>query len=440
MKEKIVLAYSGGLDTSVCIKWLQEKYDAEVITLTLDLGQRTDDFKEIAERSKAAGAIKHYQIDVKEEFISNYVLPSIRANGMYEGKYPLATALGRPLIATKLVEVAEKEGATAVAHGCTGKGNDQVRLDVTVRSLDPSLKVIAPVREWNMSRDEELVYAKKHGIKIKPSNSIFSIDQNLWGRSIESGPLEDPNTEPPDSAFEWVTPPENVARHRRVTSSWASSRGYRSSMDGEEMGGLELIRYVNQFAGKHGVGIIDHIEDRLVGIKSREVYEAPAALTIIEAHKDLEQLVLTRHELAFKAGVEREWSWLVYSGLWMEPLRFALDSFVGRHSEGSRAPSGSSSTRAACRVVGRSSQNSLYRAKLSTYQKGSTFDQSSAVGFIELWGLQSRIAAKVASEVTGENNVEHPKRKPSQSAQAKEQMTSSPRLASIPRSRSTSCR
>jgi argininosuccinate synthase len=418
LKEKIVLAYSGGLDTSVCIKWLQEKYDAEVITLTLNLGQQTEDIKEIADRSKSIGATKHYQVDAREEFVSNYVLPSIRANGMYEGKYPLATALGRPLIATKLVEVAEKEGATAVAHGCTGKGNDQVRIDVTVRALDPALKVIAPVREWNMSRDQELVYAKEHGIKVKRSNSIFSIDQNLWGRSIESGPLEDPNVEPPESAFEWVTQPKNAPDQAGYVDI-GFVEGVPTTVDGEEMGDLELIRHLNQFAGKHGVGIIDHIEDRLVGIKSREVYEAPAALTIIEAHRDLEQLVLTRHELAFKVGVEREWSWLVYSGLWMEPLRFALDSFV-RTTQ--RRVSGNVKVKlykGGLRVVGRSSKNSLYKVALSTYQKGSTFDQTSAVGFIELWGLQSRIAARLATEMTSEKNDEHTKRKQSQALKQK---------------------
>jgi argininosuccinate synthase len=417
LKEKIVLAYSGGLDTSVCVKWLQEKYGAEVITLTLDLGQ-TEDFKEIADRSKATGAIKHYEVDVKDEFITNYVLPSIKANGMYEGKYPLATALGRPLIAAKLVEVAEKEGATAVAHGCTGKGNDQVRIDVTVRALDPTLKVIAPVREWNMSRDQELVYAKQHGIKLKPSNSIFSIDQNLWGRAIESGPLEDPNTEPPASAFEWVTQPKDAPDQAGYVEI-GFVEGVPRTVDGQEMGDLELIRHLNKFAGKHGVGIIDHIEDRLVGIKSREVYEAPAAVTIIEAHRDLEQLVLTRHELAFKGGVEREWSWLVYSGLWMEPLRFALDSFVRTTQRRVTGTVRLKLYKGGLRVVGRSSKNSLYQVALSTYQKGSTFDQSSAVGFIELWGLQSRIAAKMASEVTREKNVEHPKRKQGQALKQK---------------------
>jgi argininosuccinate synthase len=417
LREKIVLAYSGGLDTSVCIKWLQEKYNAEVITLTLDLGQR-EDFTEIAERSKSTGAVKHYQLDVKEEYVTNYVLPSIQANGMYEGKYPLMTALGRPLIAAKLVEVAEKEGATAVAHGCTGKGNDQVRIDVTVRSLNPSLKVIAPVREWNMSRDQELIYAKEHGIMVKPSNSIFSIDQNLWGRSIESGPLEDPETEPPASAFEWVTQPKDAPDTPGYLEI-GFVEGVPKTVDGEEKGNLELIRHINRFAGKHGVGIIDHIEDRLVGIKSREVYEAPAAVTIIEAHRDLEQLVLTRHELAFKGGVEREWSWLVYSGLWMEPLRFALDSFVRTTQRRATGSVRVKLYKGGLRVVGRSSPNSLYRMALSTYQKGSTFDQSSAVGFIELWGLQSRIASKVASEITGDNNVEHPKRKQSQTLKQK---------------------
>ncbi len=419
LKEKIVLAYSGGLDTSVIIGWLREKYDAEVITLTLDLGQK-EDFGEIAARSKAVGAAKHYEIDVKEEFISDYILPSIRANGMYEGKYPLATALGRPLIATKLVEVAEKEGATAVAHGCTGKGNDQVRIDVTVRALNPSLRVIAPVREWNMSRDQEIIYAKKHNIPVKPSNSIFSIDQNLWGRAIESGPLEDSNTEPPASAFEWVTQPKD-APDAPGYLELGFVEGVPRSVNGREMSDLALIRHVNEFAGKHGVGIIDHIEDRLVGIKSREVYEAPAAVSITEAHRDLEQLVLTRHELAFKGGVEREWSWLVYSGLWMEPLRFALDSFIKTTQSRVSGSVRLKLYKGGLRIVGRSSPSSLYNIPLSTYSKSSTFDQSSAVGFIELWGLQSRIAAKIASKVTREGNVEHTKRKSSQKVKQKSQ-------------------
>jgi argininosuccinate synthase len=411
LKQKTVLAYSGGLDTSVCIKWLQEKYDSDVVTLTLDLGQQ-EDFREIEQRAYSTGAVKHYQVDAKDEFISSYVGPAIKANGMYEGKYPLATALGRPLIAAKLVEVAEREGATAVAHGCTGKGNDQVRIDVTVRSLDPNLRVIAPVREWNMSRDKEMVYAKEHGIKIKPSKSIFSTDQNLWGRSIESGPLEDPEEEPPASAFEWVSPPEEAPDSPGYLELGFEG-GLPVSLNGRETPDLELIQRVNQFAGKHGYGVVDHIEDRLVGIKSREVYECPGALSIIEAHRDLEQLTLTRSELSFKAGVEKEWSWLVYSGLWMDPLRTALDSFIETTQRRVSGKVRLKFYKGGMRVVGRSSPNSLYRVELSTYTKASTFDQNSAVGFIELWGLQSRTAANVASRRPKGAHREHTERKQS---------------------------
>ncbi len=420
MKQKIVLAYSGGLDTSVSIKWLQEKFQADVITLTLNLGQ-LEDFHEIEERAYSTGAIKHFQMDAREEFVTHYVHPSIKANGMYQGRYPLATALGRPLIATKLVEVAEKEGAYAVAHGCTGKGNDQVRMDVTVRSLAPDIKVIAPVREWNMTRDMEIQYAKKHGINVKPKRSIFSTDQNLWGRSIESGPLEDPMTEPPADAFEWVSSVD-AAPNAPGYLEIGFEAGIPVSLNGRELDKVELIRQVNEFAGERAYGIVDHIEDRLVGIKSREVYECPAALSIIEAHRDLEQLVLTRSELAFKASVEREWSWLVYSGLWMEPLRHALDSFIETTQ---RRVSGKVRLRfqkGAMRVVGRASPNSLYQLKLSTYSKESTFDQNSAVGFIELWGLQSRTAANTIapSSKRGDRRTQreqHPERKQSKALQ-----------------------
>jgi len=280
------------------------------------------------------------------------------------------------------------------------------------------LKVIAPVREWNMSRDQEIVYAREHKIPVKPSNSIYSIDQNLWGRAIESGPLEDPMTEPPAKAFEWVTRPSD-APDRPGYIELGFVEGVPRSINGVEKSGLALIRHMNEFAGRHGVGIIDHIEDRLVGIKSREVYEAPAALSITEAHRDLEQLILTRHELAFKAGVEREWSWLVYSGLWMEPLRFALDSFINATQKRVTGKVRLKLYKGGLRVVGRSSPNSLYNVTLSTYQKGSTFDQTSAVGFIELWGLQSRIAARMASGVKRERNAEHTKRKSSQGVKQK---------------------
>ncbi len=399
MRDTVVLAYSGGLDTSVCVKWLQEKYNAGVITVTLDLGQQ-DDLKEIGKRSFLLGARNHYEIDARNDFVAKYIHPSIKANGLYEEKYPLSTALGRPLIAEKLVEIAEKEGADAVAHGCTGKGNDQVRMDVTIRSLNPSLKVIAPVREWNMTRDEEIVYAQNHGIPIKASKSIYSVDQNVWGRSIESGPLERPDVEPLADAFEWTTMPED-APDTPGYLELEFFEGIPTKVNGRDLKPLELIQFVNRFAGSHGVGIIDHIEDRLVGIKSREVYECPAALTIIEAHKDLEKLILTRNELEFKSTIEREWAWLVYSGLWMEPLRAALDSFIETTQRRVNGKVRLKLYKGGMRVVGRSSENALYKLDLSTYNKGSTFDQRNAVGFIELWGLQSRTAANVVEKNEG---------------------------------------
>ena len=339
---------------------------------------------------------------------------------MYQGKYPLATALGRPLIATKLVEVAEKEGAYAVAHGCTGKGNDQVRMDVTVRSLNPSIKVIAPVREWNMSRDKEIEYAKKHGINIKPKKSIFSTDQNLWGRSIESGPLEDPETEPPAERLRVGLAASMPRRHAAGYLEIGFDRGHprlaqraqarrrRAHPPGER------VRRAST-----AYGIVDHIEDRLVGIKSREVYECPAALAIIEAHRDLEQLVLTRNELAFKAP----WRG---SGPGSSTLGFGWSPCASPSTASSRPPSGGRSGKVklkfhkgSMRVVGRSSPNSLYRLKLSTYSKESTFDQNSAVGFIELWGLQSRTAANAIApsrrEPTGvTTRGQHTERKQSQ--------------------------
>ena len=409
MRRTVVLAFSGGLDTSVSVKWLAEKYDADVVTVTLDLGQR-DDLKDIERRSKQIGAKNHYTIDAKSEFVKDYVWPAIMANALYEGKYPLSTALGRPLIGKKLVEVAEKEGADAVAHGCTGKGNDQVRIDVTVRAMNPSLQVIAPVREWNMSRDEEIAYAQKRGLPVKPSKSIFSVDQNIWGRSMESGPLENPNTEPPEEAFEWTVPPEEAPDEPGYLDI-AFQEGVPTKVNGRSMEPLKLVSYVNEFAGSHGVGRIDHIEDRLVGIKSREVYECPAATVIIEAHRDLEKLVLTRHELAFKAQVEREWAWLVYSGLWLEPLRLDLDRFVSATQHRVTGNVRLKLYKGSARVVGRSSDYSVYDVGLATYGRGSTFDQKSAVGFIELWGLQSRVAAGLSSQVEEDKEIGHSRAK-----------------------------
>ncbi len=390
LHEKVVLAYSGGLDTSVSIKWIEEKYSLDVVTCTVDVGQK-EDLHEIAERSKKIGAVNHYTIDAKEEFVKDFIWKSVQANALYEGEYPLSTALARPLLATKLVEVAKKENAVAVAHGSTGKGNDQVRFDITIRALAPKLRIIAPVREWNLNREDEIKYAKKNSIPISESRSIFSTDQNLWGRSIESGPLEDPFVEPPPEAFEWCVPIENAPNLPDYLLI-EFEKGFPVAVDGKRPDPLNLINYVNSKAGLNGYGIIDHMEDRLVGIKSREVYECPAALTLINAHRDLEKLVLTRHELTFKAKAEQEWAWLVYSGLWQEPLRAELDAFIAKTQEKVSGTVKVKFQKGTMRVVGRQSSNSLYQHKLSTYDSSSTFDQSSAVGFIQLWGLPSIVA------------------------------------------------
>jgi len=394
LRRKIVLAYSGGLDTSVLIKWLQEKYDADVITVTLDVGQK-EDLKAIEEKALKLGVLKHYSIDAREEFARNYVFPAIKANALYEGKYPVSTALSRPLIASKLVEVAEKEGADAVAHGCTGKGNDQVRIEVSVKALNPNLKVIAPVREWNMTRDAEIEFAKKHGIPIPVDlDKPYSIDQNLWGRSIECGVLEYPEKEPPEDAFEWTLPPEK-APDKPEYLSIEFECGVPVALNGRSMGPVELIESLNEIAGRHGVGRIDHMEDRLVGIKSREVYECPAATVLIEAHKDLEKMVLTRHEILFKQHIDAEWAFLVYAGLWMEPLREDLEAFINKTQERVTGEVRVKLYKGGLWVVGRSSPYSLYDIHLATYNIDTTFNQASSAGFIELWGLPTRVAKAI---------------------------------------------
>jgi len=389
--KKIVLAYSGGLDTSVLLKWIQEKYNAEVVTVTLDVGQK-EDLDKIEKKAKSLGVLKHYSIDAKEEFVRDYVFPAIKANALYQEKYPVSTALSRPLIALKLVEVAEKEKADAVAHGCTGKGNDQVRIEVTVKSLSPDLEVIAPVREWKMTRDKEIEYAKAHGIPIPVDvDKPYSIDQNLWGRSVECGILEHPEKEPPEDAFEWTIQPEKTPDEPEYLTLKFEC-GVPIAVNGQEMNPVELIETVNKAAGKHGVGRIDHIEDRLVGIKSREVYECPAATIIIEAHKDLEKIVLTKHEHLYKRQVDAQWAFLVYTGLWMEPLREDLDAFIDKTQERVSGEVREKLYKGSMHIVGRSSPLSLYDYNLATYNIGTTFDQSSSAGFIELWGLPTRVA------------------------------------------------
>ena len=390
MKDTIILAYSGGLDTSVLIKWLQEEYDVDVITFTMELGQQTD-LKKVAEKAHSLGVKKHYSIDAEEEFVIKHVFPAIKANALYEEKYPMATALGRPLIVKKLVEIAEKEGAIAVAHGCTGKGNDQVRFEVTIKSLAPNLKVMAPVREWGLSRKEEIKYAKEKGISIPHLSDPYSIDQNIWGRSIECGHLENPEQEPLEEIYEWTVSPEEAPdKPEYVTIKFED--GVPIALNGEQLDPVTLIKNLNKIAGKHGVGRVDHIEDRLVGIKSREIYECPAAEVLVEAHKDLEKLVLTRHELEFKKQVDDKWTFLVYTGLWIDPLREALEAFIDKTQERVCGEVKMKLYKGRCWVAGRSSPMSLYDKNLATYEVETSFNQSYAEGFIELWGLPTKVA------------------------------------------------
>lgn len=397
---KVILAFSGGLDTSVMVKWLQEQYEYEVVTLTLDVGQGKD-LKEVEEKAWSLGVVNHYSIDVREEFIDDYVVLAIKANALYMDAYPVSSSLSRPLIASKLVEVAELEGAEAVAHGCSGKGNDQVRFDITIKALNPKLKIIAPVREWNMTRDKEIEYAKEHGISIPASvESPYSIDQNLWGRSIECGVLEYPEKEPPEEVYEWTVPPEKAPNMPEYITI-GFEEGVPISLNGAETTPLELVEKVKVIAGKHGVGRIDHIEDRIVGLKSREIYECPAAITILKAHFDLEKMVLTRHEKLFKRGVDHEWAFLVYAGLWMDPLKEALDAFIEKTQERVTGEVTLKLYKGDAHVVSRSSPYSLYDLNLATYDISSTFDQTAAVGFIELWGLPTITAWSIRKKIKG---------------------------------------
>ncbi len=391
MKGKAVLAFSGGLDTSVVVKYLQEKHNLDVVTVTVDVGQG-DDQKKIAAKAKKLGVIKHYNLDARAEFVNDFIFPSIKANALYQKKYCLATALARPLIAQKVVDIAKKENAKALAHGCTGKGNDQVRFDVTMRS-GTTLPIIAPIRDLNLTRDVELKFAKKHGIQIDSAAKRFSIDQNLWGRAIEGGAMEDAYKEPPEDAFIWVKTRNMPDKPQYLEIEF--KEGVPVAVDGRHLKPIELIQYINKKAGACGVGIVDHIEDRVVGIKSREVYETPAATCLIEAHTDLEKMVLTKHELKFKSMVDSEWAWLAYSGLWQDPLKSDLDMFINATQKRVSGTVKLKMLKGSLIVVGRKSEYSLYSHDLATYGSGSTFDQTLAKGFVELWGLQSTEANKL---------------------------------------------
>ncbi len=390
MTKKAILAFSGGLDTSVVVKYLQEKHDMDVITVTVDVGQG-DNPKAIATKAKKLGVKKHYNIDAKKEFVTKYIFPSIKTNALYQKKYCLATALARPLIANKVLEIARKEKVTALAHGCSGKGNDQVRFDITMRA-GSNLPIIAPIRDLNLDRTTELQFAQKHGIKIDNVAKKFSIDQNLWGRAIEGGVLEDAYKEPPDDAFIWVKTKNLPNKPSYLEIKF--EKGIPTSVDGKSKNPVDLIEYLNKKAGAAGIGIVDHIEDRVVGIKSREVYETPAATCLIEAHSDLEKMVHTKHQTKFKSLVDDEWSWLVYSGLWEDPLKRDLDSFVEQTQKNVTGTVKLKLYKGSLRVVGRKSKYSLYSHDIATYGKGSTFDQKLSKGFVELWGLQSTEANK----------------------------------------------
>lgn len=400
----VILAYSGGLDTSVSIRWIKEKYDLDVITVTIDVGNERD-LQSIAQRAEQIGAVKSLIIDARADLTRYFLWPALQAGALYEGQYPLATALARPLIARLLVEVARAEGAVAVAHGCTGKGNDQVRFDVAIQTLAPDLKIIAPVREWSMTRDNEIAYAAERGIPIPvTSASPYSTDLNLWGRSVECGILEDPWAEPPTDVYAWTSnTPVNEPTYLELTFD----HGIPVALDGTEIDGVELIEKLNALAGSYGIGRIDHVENRLVGIKSREIYEAPAATVLMTAHKALETLTLSREQARFKEIVAGEYARLIYNGQWYSALHQDLAAYV---QSTQRFVSGTVRVKLSpwqCSVVGRKSDNSLYNHALATYDSGDQFDHNAALGFIKLWGLplSTQAQAQLLPSLNAEGNL-----------------------------------
>ena len=391
---RVLLLYSGGLDTSVMLKWIQEQYGAEVVALSVDLGQPGEDWEVVRGKAERLGALECRVVDAREEFAREYVLPAIKANALYGGGYPLFTALGRPLIAKLAVQAARETSCDTIAHGCTGKGNDQVRIEATVATLAPELKLLAPVRSWRMGREEEIAYAREHGIPIKGGNETvpYSIDDNLWGRSSEGRWIEDLEHPPEDDVFGLLTRPEE-APDRAEQLAVEFERGLPVALDGERLELVELLGRVSQLGARHGVGFVDHIEDRIVGLKVRDIYEAPAATIVLGAHQELERLVCTIHENQFKPQLDRQWAYLVYAGLWWEPLRADLDAYMERVNERVTGTIGLKLYKGRAQVITRSSPNALYDASLASFAaSGGLFSQSAAPGFIELFSLQSRLA------------------------------------------------
>lgn len=391
-KEKVILAYSGGLDTSVAITWLKKDYD--VVAVCMDVGEGKD-LAFIHDKALKVGAIESYVLDVKDEFAENYVLYALQAHAMYEQKYPLVSALSRPIISKKLVEIAHKTGATTIAHGCTGKGNDQVRFEVAIAALDPSLKVIAPVREWRWSREEEITYAKENGVPVPADlDNPYSVDQNLWGRANECGILENPWNQAPEDAF-GITAAAEDAPNTPEYVDITFKEGIPVALDGKEMKLADLIQTLNNQAGRHGVGRIDHVENRLVGIKSREIYECPGAVTLLAAHKEIEDITLVREVSHFKPILENELSNLIYNALWFSPATKAIIAYI---KETQKVVNGTAKVKlykGQAVVVARQSENSLYDENLATYTSADSFDQEAAVGFIKLWGLPTQVNSQV---------------------------------------------
>jgi argininosuccinate synthase len=391
---RVLLLYSGGLDTSVMLKWIQDRYGAEVVCLTVNLGQPGEDYEVIRAKALQLGALDCHVVDAREEFAREYLLPAIKANALYGGGYPLFTALGRPLIAKLAVQYARTGGCDTIAHGCTGKGNDQVRIEATVATLAPELRTIAPVRSWQMGREEEIAYAREHGIPVKGGTETapYSIDDNLWGRSSEGRWIEDLAHAPEDDVFQLVTRPEQAPDEAQIVEV-EFERGVPVALGGERLAPVALIERAAEIAARHGVGIVDHIEDRIVGLKVRDIYEAPAAALLLSAHQELERLVCTIHQNQFKRQLDHQWAYLVYAGLWWEPLRADLDAYMDSVNEQVTGTIGLKLYRGSVRVVTRSSPNAVYDAGLASFsESGGLFSQTASPGFIELFSLQSRMA------------------------------------------------
>ncbi|MGO9903028.1 MAG: argininosuccinate synthase [Solirubrobacteraceae bacterium] len=400
---RVLLLYSGGLDTSVMLKWIRDQYDAEVVALTVNLGQPGEDYAVVRGKALAIGAIDCHVVDAREEFAREYVARAIKANAVYGLGYPLFTALGRPLIAKLAVDYARRTGCETIAHGCTGKGNDQVRIEATIATLAPELKVIAPVRTWQMGRDEEVVYARQHGIPVKGGTETapYSIDDNLWGRSSEGKWIEDLGTAPHDDVFQLVTRPEE-APDEAETVVVEFEHGLPVGLNGERLGLVELIERVAAIGARHGVGIVDQLEDRVVGLKVRDIYEVPAAAILLRAHAELERLVSTIHQNQFKSALDQKWAYLVYAGLWCEPLREDLDAYMDAANERVTGEIGVKLYKGKARVVTRSSPYAVYDAQLATFsESGGLFKQTASPGFIDLWSLQSRMAWRVRHPTGG---------------------------------------